>query len=303
DTRHNELTHWENILQQPEPPLGTRALNPAHDTLATAESATWTLPTTQTAPLLTTLPALYSCGVNDVLLTGLTLAFTQWRQTKGLGEHKSLLVDLEGHGRQEITPGVDLSRTVGWFTSIHPARLDLGRVVTGAWSLDAAVAGEALKHIKEQLRAVPGTGIGYGVLRHLNPDTAQRLAVLPRPQLAFNYLGRFSAPEDADWAMTVENAALEGAGDERMPLHHALEVNAITHDHVDGPQLTITCTWAGGLLAEQDVRDLGDAWVTALTALAEHARDPHAGGRTPSDMPLLELSQSEIDEFEDELGF
>ncbi|MFI6007000.1 amino acid adenylation domain-containing protein, partial [Streptomyces sp. NPDC051366] len=303
EPRTNELTQWEKLLRDPEPLLGNRELNPTHDTLSTTASATWALPTAETAPLLTTLPALYSCGVNDVLLTGLALAFAQWRQSKGLREHKSLLVDLEGHGRQEITPGIDLSRTVGWFTSIHPARLDLGTVTTGAWSLDGAVAGEALKHVKEQLRAVPDAGIGYGPLRHLNPDTAQRLAALPRPQMAFNYLGRFPAPQDADWAMTVENAAIEGAGDGRMPLHHALEVNAVTHDHVDGPQLTITCTWAGELLAEQDVRDLGDAWVTALTALGEHARDPHAGGRTPSDMPLLELSQSEIDEFEDELSF
>ncbi|WTG79236.1 amino acid adenylation domain-containing protein [Streptomyces sp. NBC_01563] len=303
DTRTGELTQWEELLQGPEPLLGKRELDPERDTLSTAASATWTLPTTDTTPLLTTLPALYSCGINDVLLTALTLAFTQWRQTKQPEEHHSLLVDLEGHGRQEVTPGIDLSRTVGWFTSIHPARLDLGMVATGSWSLDGAVAGEALKHIKEQLRTVPGTGIGYGVLRHLNPDTARQLAALPQPQIAFNYLGRFAAPQDADWAMTAENAAIEGAGDERMPLHHALEINAITHDHVDGPQLTITCTWAGQLLDEQDIRNLGDAWVTALTALAEHAQDPHAGGRTPSDMPLLELSQSEIDEFEDELGF
>ncbi|MEV7864469.1 condensation domain-containing protein, partial [Streptomyces hirsutus] len=303
EARISELPQWEKLLQDPEPLLGRRELDPARDTLSTAASATWTLPTTTTAPLLTSLPTLYTCGVNDVLLTGLTLAFTQWRQTQGLEEHHSLLVDLEGHGRQEITPGIDLSRTVGWFTSIHPARLNAGMVATGAWPLDGAVAGEALKHIKEQLRTVPGVGIGYGVLRHLNPDTAQRLEKLPRPQIAFNYLGRFSAPQDADWAMTAENTAIEGAGDEQMPLHHALEINAVTHDHVDGPQLTITFTWAGELLAEQDVSDLGDAWVTALTALAEHAQDPHAGGRTPSDMPLLELSQSEIDEFEDELGF
>ncbi|MDL2082189.1 amino acid adenylation domain-containing protein [Streptomyces sp. GXMU-J15] len=310
EVRTSELTQWEKLLQEPKPLLGTRELDPARDTLSTAASATWTLTPTQTAPLLTSLPALYSCGINDVLLTGLALAHTQWRQTKEpeqhrdehRQEHHSLLVDLEGHGRQEITPGVDLTRTVGWFTTTHPARLDLGMVAIGAWSLDAAVAGEALKHIKEQLRTVPDTGIGYGLLRHLNPHTAQRLEKLPRPQIAFNYLGRFSAPQDADWAMTAENAAIEGAGDGRMPLHHALEINAITHDHADGPQLTITCTWAGELLAEQDVRNLGDAWVTALTALAEHARDPHAGGRTPSDMPLLELSQSEIDEFEDELG-
>ncbi|MFE1948821.1 amino acid adenylation domain-containing protein, partial [Streptomyces massasporeus] len=291
DARHNELTHWETLLQQPEPPLGTRELDPTRDTLGTAVSATWTLSTSQTAPLLTNLPALYSCGVNDVLLTGLTLAFNQWRQAKGAEEHGSLLVDLEGHGRQEITPGVDLSRTVGWFTSIHPARLDA--------RADDGSLGAALKAVKEQLRAVPDAGIGHGMLRHLDPRTAQRLEKLPRPQIAFNYLGRFPARQDADWAVAVEADVLAAGADDRLPLAHALSVNAVTEDQPDGPQLTITCTWAGELLAEQDVWRLGDAWIAALTALAEHAHAPDAGGRTPSDLPLVSVTQQEIDRFEE----
>ncbi|MDT0393085.1 peptide synthetase, partial [Streptomyces sp. DSM 41921] len=139
------------------------------------------------------------------------------------------------------------------------------------------------------------------ILRHLNPDAGQQLAALPQPQIAFNYLGRFPAPQDTDWAVAVDSQVLTAGADNRMPLAHVLSVNAVTRDHAAGPQLTITCTWAGELLAEQEMRELGDAWVTALAALADHAHDPSAGGRTPSDMPLLELSQSEIDEFEDEL--
>ncbi|MEW2813284.1 condensation domain-containing protein, partial [Streptomyces massasporeus] len=198
---------------------------------------------------------------------------------------------LEGHGRHEITPGMDLSRTVGWFTSIHPARLDAGA--------KGGSMGAALKAVKEQLRAVPDTGIGHGMLRHLNPHTAQRLKKLPRPQIAFNYLGRFPARQDADWAVAVDADVLTAGADDRLPLTHALSVNAVTEDHPDGPQLTITCTWAGELLPERDVRDLGDAWIAALTALAEHAHAPGAGGRTPSDLPLVSVTQQEIDRFEE----
>ncbi|MYU32386.1 hypothetical protein GTW52_04515 [Streptomyces sp. SID8358] len=160
----------------------------------------------------------------------------------------------------------------------------------------------ALKKVKEQLRSVPDSGIGYGMLRHLNPHTARRLEKLPQPQIAFYYLGRSTAPQDADWAMTAENTALQGAGDERLPLRHALRLTAAAQNQAAGTQLTITCTWAGELLAEQDVRDLGDAWITALTALARHAEDPHAGGRTPSDLSLVSLDQSEIDDIAQQLS-
>ncbi|MEK8146077.1 condensation domain-containing protein [Streptomyces sp. M10(2022)] len=302
-TRVKELPLWEKVLQEPEPLLGARQLDPARDTLGSATSLSWTLSTEQTTPLLTRVPSLYFCGVNDVLLTGLALAFGQWRSSRGADGDRSLLVDLEGHGRQDITDDVELSRTAGWFTNIYPARLDLGPVGTEARELDGHLADEALKLVKEQLRTLPDNGIGYGLLRHLNPHTGADLAQLPQPQIAFNYLGRFSAPQAEDWGMAAENDALEGAGDQRMPLLHALGVNAITHDHADGPQLTITCTWSRELLTEGDVRELGDAWIAELNTLAEHADDPEAGGRTPSDMSLLELSQSEIDEFEDELDF
>ncbi|WP_311638043.1 condensation domain-containing protein, partial [Streptomyces hintoniae] len=154
--RAKELPLWTRLLQEPEPLLGGRELDPARDTLSTAESASWTLSVDETTPLLTSLPALYSCGVNDVLLTGLALAFAHWRQSRDMHEHRSLLIDLEGHGRQDITEGIDLTRTVGWFTSIHPVRLE-----TSTSDRTDGSVGTALKEVKEQLRAIPDNGIGY----------------------------------------------------------------------------------------------------------------------------------------------
>ncbi|MFD8789180.1 condensation domain-containing protein, partial [Kitasatospora sp. NPDC059599] len=143
----------------------------------------------------------------------------------------------------------------------------------------------------------------YGLLRHLNPETTPQLARLPQPHIAFNYLGRFPAPQDLDWSVAVDADALTGGADDRMPLTHAIGINAITHDHPDGPQLSISLTWAGELLAEDDIRELGDTWVHALTVLAEHADAPDAGGLTPSDLPLVQLSQVEIDRLEQESRF
>ncbi|MDT0478096.1 condensation domain-containing protein, partial [Streptomyces sp. DSM 41014] len=183
------------------------------------------------------------------------------------------------------------------FTSIHPVRLE-----TSTSDRTDGSVGTALKEVKEQLRAIPDNGIGYSILRHLNPHTARRMAALSQPQIAFNYLGAIPAQQDADWAVTTESDAIEGAGDERMPLRRALRFTAVTCDHAAGPQLTITCTWAAELLTEQDIRELGDAWVTALATLAKHAQEPNAGGRTPSDLTLVSLNQSEIDDIAQQLG-
>ncbi|MFF4393533.1 condensation domain-containing protein [Streptomyces sp. NPDC001552] len=289
--RVKELPYWVRVLQD-YAPLPTRPESSAHRaTPGPAGSATWTLSASMTAPLLTSLPSLYSCGVEDVLLTGLALAFARWRRAQSLVEHQPLLVGLEGHGRQEIAAGVDVSRTVGRFAGVHPVRLDAGA--------DTPV-GTALKRVKEQLRSVPDSGVGYGILRHLNPLAGQRLAKLPQPQIAFHYLGSSGTPQDADWAMTAENAAVEGAGDGRQLLRHTVRLTAAAQDHADGTRLTLTCTWAGELAA--DVRALGDAWIAALAALAEHAEDPHAGGRTPSDLSLVSLDQSEIDDIAQQLS-
>ena len=241
-------------------------------------------------------------GINDVLLTGLVLAIADWCRRRGRGAGSAghaVLVDLEGHGREEVFADVDLSRTVGWFTSLYPVRLD-----AGALDLDEALAGgpalgRALKLIKEQLRAPPDHGLGYGLLRYLNPETAAQLSGLAVPQIGFNYLGRFAAPAAADWATAAEAVAL-GGGDPAMPLAHALEVNALTLDAADGATLTATWTFAPALLAEGTVRDLAERWFEALASLVRHTEQPGAGGRSPSDLPLVTLTQDEIERLERE---
>ena len=109
----------------------------------------------ETRALLQEIPAVYHTQVNDVLLTALAQTLCQWA-----GE-RSVLVDLEGHGREALFEDVDISRTVGWFTSLYPVRLK--------WPLSQEV-GEALKGIKEMLRQIPHNGIGYGMLRYLRDE-------------------------------------------------------------------------------------------------------------------------------------
>jgi non-ribosomal peptide synthase protein (TIGR01720 family) len=204
----------------------------------------------------------------------------------------AVLVDVEGHGREEIFAGIDLSRTVGWFTSLYPVRLDAGSLDLAAALAGGAALGTAVKRIKEQLHAVPDHGLGYGLLRHLNEESAAVLRALPQPQLGFNYLGRLAGDGSA------EGNVPGGGSDAAMPLAHVLEVNALTLDGRSGPSLGATWTWAPALLGESEVRALAQGWFAALEALVRHADTPEAGGRTPSDLPLVALSQDEIEGLE-----
>jgi amino acid adenylation domain-containing protein/non-ribosomal peptide synthase protein (TIGR01720 family) len=294
--RSSELPLWTSILDGPDPLITPRPLDSVGD-LHSVRRLTLHLPVARTAPLLTTVPAAFHAEINDVLLTALALAVAEWR-----GGSSDVLVALEGHGREEqVAPGVDLTRTLGWFTSIFPVRLDPGAINRAAALAGGTDAGTALKRIKEQLREIPDHGIGYGLLRYLNPDTQWVLAGLPKPQISFNYLGRFSVATGQDWTALPGAGVLEGGFDTAMPVApYSLEINAFTADSADGPELGVTWAYPGELLSDDSVRALAEGWFTALEALAKHAAGPGAGGHTPSDLGLLELSQEEIDELEAE---
>ncbi|WFE60245.1 non-ribosomal peptide synthetase [Micromonospora sp. WMMD712] len=285
--RAAELDLWRGVLTAPPPPVGTRPADPARDTARTARSLAQTVPAELSAALLRRVPDAYHAGVDEVLLAALTIAVASERPG-------GLLVDVESHGRQPLTEHVDLSRTVGWFTSLFPLRVDPAGVDwADVWAAGAGV-GVVVREVKERLRAVPDNGIGYGLLRHLNPATGPELAGLGRPQLGFNYLGRLGGgAAEADWT-PVAGDALGGDVDADMPLPHAVSLNAVTVDTADGPRLRATWTWAGDAVPEPRARELADAWLRALQVLADSAAAP-AAGRIPSDFPLVDVGQAELD--------
>ncbi|KOT62638.1 hypothetical protein ADK43_09805, partial [Streptomyces rimosus subsp. rimosus] len=256
----------------------------------TGELSTTLLPATTTA-LLTTVPAAFHADVTEVLLAALVLAVADWRGRPG-----AVLVDLERHGREsDLAPGVDLSRTVGWFTSVHPVRLDPG--AEGPGPLDA---GTVLKRVKEQVRELPEHGIGHGLLRHLNPRTAGLLAASAEPPILFNYLGRVPAADQPGaataWTATGDPHPPEGVRT------HPVDLDARTEDTAEGPRLTAHWAWDTALVPEDGIRRLAQAWSRAAEALAACAEQGEAGGRTPSDLDLISLTQDDIDQLETEWG-
>jgi aspartate racemase len=323
-SRVGEYRYWRENGNLPEPLLGSRPLDPARDVAGQAGALSFMIGPELAGPLLSSIPVIYRADADDILLTGLVLAVIRWRETHGRPS-SVVKVMLEGNGREERTVvGADLSRTVGRFTSPFPASLNPGAV---AWTdvLAARPAvGTALRRVKDQLRAVPGTGLGYGLLRYLNAETGPVLASQPQPQLRFRYLSRLGAADagaadagaadagaaDAEaaddagvgrWTADRTLTALAGITEPDLPLAHAVEVEVLAQNLPDGPSLSLSWVWAAGVLSEQDIRELAEHWHRALEALARVSQDPAASMLTPSDVPLVLVTQDEIESMEQEL--
>ncbi|MEW5925951.1 MAG: non-ribosomal peptide synthase/polyketide synthase [Gemmatimonadota bacterium] len=231
----------------------------------------------ETGALLREVPQAYRTQVDEVLLTALAAALARWT-----GERR-VRVELEGHGREELFAEVDLSRTVGWFTSVYPVVLELP---------ESGGAGAALKAVKEQLRAVPGRGIGYGLLRYLaDPGAAAELARGPRPQVGFNYLGQFdrSVSADAFFAFAPESAG--AAQDGRSTRRYLLDVTGAVRDGC----LELEVGYAEGVHRRETVERLAQEFAGELRGLIAHCTSDGAGGWTLSDFPLARLEQAELD--------
>ncbi|MEV7615019.1 amino acid adenylation domain-containing protein [Streptomyces sp. NPDC089799] len=286
--RQAELPYWAQVLA-PGAELVPGAGRTG--TAGAARDLTLTLPTELTGALLTRVPAAAGADVTEVLLAALRTAVSVRRGESagataagGALADADLLVDLERHGRQGT--GLDLSRTVGWFTSLHPVRLPA-----------AGTAFEALRAAKEAVRSAPDAGAGYGMLRYLNPQLAPVFAQLSTAQVLFNYFGRLPADQTRDWAPAAETDALAVAPDDGLAMPYPLQLNALCADTPAGPELRATWTWAdGGPLTREDVEGISRAFAAALRELAEQTADgPVRAALTPSDLPLVVLDQDAID--------
>ncbi|MEV4130078.1 amino acid adenylation domain-containing protein [Nocardia sp. NPDC049707] len=284
--RMAELPLWQQMLATPDPVIGSAALDPAVDVVATMGRCRTTVDPDIANTALTTLPDQFHCGPDDVLLTGLAMAVRRWR------DRTTALLTMEGHGRSEtLVRGADIAHTVGWFTSIYPVAIDVTGIDLDDAFAGGGAAGTAIKTVKEQLRAVPDKGIGYGMLRYQHPESAAALADAPIPQLSFNYLGRALTGGHAGAWLPQRFAATHN---ESAPLAAVVDINAVLTD----VGLEVTWAYASRLLDEADVGQLAELWSQALRALAAHAGTPGAGSRTPSDFEIVPVRQQQIDSWE-----
>ncbi|HVR95615.1 MAG TPA: amino acid adenylation domain-containing protein, partial [Thermoanaerobaculia bacterium] len=271
-----EAGWWLARLAEPVPALPMDGAG-GEDTAGSASGVVVALDEAETRALLTEVPRAYRTQINDVLLAALARALAKWTGSP------RVRVDLEGHGREELFEDLDVSRTVGWFTALYPVALGLA---------DAASPGEALKTVKEQLRAVPRRGVGYGLLRYLDEDGAgSELARLPRAQVVFNYLGQL---DGAVAEGRLLRGSAESAGpvrDPRQPRPYLLEING----RVAGGRLSLSWIYNESRHRRATVEAVAADFLAALRDLIAHCLSPEAGGVTPSDFPLARLDQAALD--------
>ncbi|OBI53810.1 condensation domain-containing protein, partial [Mycobacterium sp. E796] len=281
---------WRQIAALP---AALPAVQPAVDTYATAGNLSVELDAETTRMLLGEVPAAFHAGIHEILLIAFALACAEFLGTGGA----PVVIDAEGHGRQEeLDAGVDLSRTVGWFTTKYPVALAVGGLDWAQVLAGDAGLGAVIKDAKEQLRALPD-GLTYGMLRYLNSDVDLEG---PDPTIGFNYLGRLGAAAtevSGDiWEMRQDGWSVTGvAAATPMPLMHTVELNAGTLDSETGPRLRAGWTWAPSALDQARVSRLSRLWFDALAGICAHVRGG-GGGLTPSDIAPARLTQLQIDE-------
>ncbi|SDI17000.1 non-ribosomal peptide synthase domain TIGR01720/amino acid adenylation domain-containing protein [Pseudomonas flavescens] len=274
ESLREELGWWQAQLQGRDGDLpldGTGQPNLERD----ACRVSLTLDAETTRQLLQQAPQAYRARVDDLLLTALARTLCAW--TGG----DAALVQLEGHGREALFDDIDLSRTLGWFTSAYPVRL-----------VPADDLGSSLKAVKEQLRAVPHKGLGHGVLRYLADEPSRAaMAVLPEARITFNYLGQFDQGFAADALLRPlqEPGGAQHAAEATLP--NWLSVDG----QVYGGELSLRWTFSERLFQRETIEGLASRYEAELRALIGHCLAPRAGGVTPSDFPLARLEQAQLD--------
>ena len=277
----NELPYWQALSANVDATLpcdnADGSLQARHAAVARTR-----LDQRYTRQLLQHAPGAYRTQVNDLLLTALARVIARWTK------QDDVLVQLEGHGREELCDTVDLSRTVGWFTSVFPVRLS---------TTDAM--GTSIKTIKEQLRAVPNKGLGFGALRYMgDQQTRQVLAQMALPRITFNYLGQFDAIFDEPAGALSEAAFLVPAAEhsgasrgETAPLGNWLSIDG----QIFKGELSLNWTFSQAMFEVATVERLAAEYAQELQVLIDHCVADGAFGRTPSDFPLCNLTQVQLD--------
>jgi len=279
--RADEIEFWASNAEHSERFLPVDD-SEGENTVASEQVITVSFPADVTLQLLNEANQAYQTRVEELMLTALVKTFLDWTN------HPSLRVGLEGHGREPLFDSLDLSRTVGWFTSYYPVWLELEHPNDKSTSI---------KQIKEQLRSVPKRGVGYGILRYLSnrPET-EILKKSPYPQVLFNYLGRTGIlfPEDALFKPIYDSPAGEARSNKGLR-RYLFEINSFVQDE----RLNVSWIYSQNIYEQETVKNLSANYLSNLNRLVAHCLEPDAGGFTPSDFPLADLDDGELDKLSD----
>ncbi|CAM3296224.1 amino acid adenylation domain-containing protein [Corallococcus sp. ZKHCc1 1396] len=270
------LEYWRGLPTEVSPllPADLAATGIDSWTVGTSRTHSQALGQEETQALLREVLKAFHCEINDVLLTALASALASWTG------RSRFLIDLEGHGREPLFDDVDLSRTVGWFTSLFPVVLEH----EGDDLLDT------LHAVKARLRGLPNRGIDYGILRYLREAGSESVPEL-HPSLVFNYLGQFDQVFSGDALFQPSDASVGPTSSPHALRPHLLEVNSLVHEG----RLRVNWTYSPALHLTETVTRLSEHFLQTLRRLVVLARTDGARRLSPSDFPLARVDRAGLD--------
>ncbi|MCY8005267.1 lichenysin non-ribosomal peptide synthetase LicA [Bacillus haynesii] len=267
-----EIGYWQEIEQ-----AETAALpkdDEAEDKrMRHTKTAEFSLSKEETEQLMTKVHEAYSTEMNDILLTALGLALKEWTG------QEDFIICLEGHGREDIIDGLNISRTVGWFTSQFPVLIQMGH---------SEDIGYQIKQIKEELRHIPNKGIGYGIYRYLTEEGKEAQPI--KYDISFNYLGQFTEMTDSG----LFTRSTLPSGDPLSPeteKPNALDIVG----YIENGILTMSIAYHSLEYKESTVAAVAASFKTYLLQLIGHCLERDGGELTPSDLGDDELTLEELD--------
>jgi amino acid adenylation domain-containing protein/non-ribosomal peptide synthase protein (TIGR01720 family) len=278
ETTLQELGYWTTQAFKTIKPL-PRDFD-GENTAASSEVFSIALGPGDTQKLLHRTAHAYHTQINDVLLAALGQALADWAETYTVG------IDLEGHGREEIVPGIDLSNTVGWFTTIFPVVLELK---------PHSAPGKLLRAVKEQLRQVPRKGIGYGLLRYLSREPMQQLS---QAEISFNYLGQWDQICAGSSLFMLSDDPVGPMRSSRGRRSHLIEIDAYIKDS----RLQVQWTYSRNVHSRGSMAQVAGSFIHQLSSLVEHCASRIESEHTPSDFPLVKLTERQLERLQKAYG-
>lgn len=285
-----EIPHWKTVTSTSTASTidlnGEEVVSKNDPTACMKDTMTleFILPQKKTTQLLTETNPAFNTEINDILLTALS------RTISAAAGHRNAVISLEGHGRESVSiqkgqsdlQQPNITRTIGWFTSMFPVRLSLP---------ESDDIGYQIKSIKESLRKIPNRGIGYGILKYLTPDElTTELPFKCRPEIGFNYLGQFDTAHDLSF-----KPASESRGDElskNTEVVHPVDINGM----VASGTLKIFITFNRNRYKTSIIRSFGQQFIDELNEIIMYCRNVKEAELTPSDIDYDGLTIDELDQ-------
>jgi amino acid adenylation domain-containing protein/non-ribosomal peptide synthase protein (TIGR01720 family) len=276
DALLNQLSYWEKI-ENTRLPLLPKDRTIETGTISDSESLSFQLSGEYTRKLLKEVHAAYHTEINDILLTALGLAVKHWAGVK------NICIEMEGHGREELPGDVDVNRTVGWFTSVYPAVIDMKKFND---------LSSIIKRTKEMLRHIPDRGMGYGILKYITPPGERQGVTFDlRPQIAFNYLGQLDSEENGPGLFRFADISTGREVSLNFRSDYTFNIVGIV---VEG-KLKISIGYSRKEYNKDTVLYFADTYRKSLEEIVDHCMAREESEMTVSDFSSTRLTEEDIE--------